>query len=147
MDLFKKTRDARVEDALCLKKNSSPLKTVTCTAVSRGEVSSRDSKYIILSFTTKTREKERDREERKREKERTCIPLRDREDRACFLKRRVIGFVRTCEERQQPRMKFLCRSRKSCRLPKKELKKSIFQTSGGQSALDFFRLAPSVQGR
>jgi len=131
VDLFKKTRDARVEDALCLKKNSSPLKTVTCTAVSRGEVSSRDSKYIILSFTTKTREKERDREERKREKERTCIPLRDREDRACFLKRRVIGFVRTCEERQQPRVNFMPPL-------KKKSSKSRFFKRVEDRALDFF---------
>lgn len=68
MDLFKKTRGARIEDALCLKKNSSPLKTVTCVLQSPGAKFPRDSKYIILSFTTKTREKERDREERKRER-------------------------------------------------------------------------------
>jgi len=131
VDLFKKTRDARVEDALCLKKNSSPLKTVTCTAVSRGEVSSRDSKYIILSFTTKTREKERDREERKRERAHLYSSPRSRRPRVLF-KKACDRFCADVRRTTTTACEFYAASQK------KELKKSIFQTSGGQS-VRFFR--------
>ena len=131
MDLFKKTRGARIEDALCLKKNSSPLKTVTCTAVSRGEVSSRDSKYIILSFTTKTREKERDREERKRERAHLYSSPRSRRPRVLF-KKACDRFCADVRRTTTTACEFYAASQK------KELKKSIFQTSGGQS-VRFFR--------
>ena len=87
MDLFKKTRGARIEDALCLKKKFFPAKnSYVCTAVSRGEVSSRFKIYNSLFYNKNKRERERSRRKKERERAHLYSSPRSRRPRVLFKK-------------------------------------------------------------